>query len=347
MRRIINFVNHFGIIELFSVFFILINVLTFLLYVIDKRKAVKNKWRISEEILIFFTLACGGIGALLGMLFLRHKTKKLKFKIAAVLGLISAFIPIIHIAHSFTLDRIVRYVEVDFYSEVWPAELDGYRIAFMTDMHLITDEDMAAVVTELNERNIDLLLLGGDFADYSRTAPHYQGTVREISRTHTTDGIFGVEGNHDNYISLFEAKERYGIMPLDNSGMRIRQGFYLAGVQDMWNRNPNIEEAVAGANVDDFVLLVSHNPDVSMMQSTNGIDLILSGHTHDGQITFFGFPFYLLRGSISDYGTRFAYGFAYSADDVPVFTSRGVGVYYRWPRIFSRPEVVIFTMYNE
>jgi len=321
----------------------MVNLLTFCLYVIDKKRAENNKRRIRERTLIFFTLVCGGIGAALCMRLARHKTQKKKFKLAAVVGMVIALIPVIHIAHGLTLGRIIHYVEIEFRSENWPAELDGYRIAFMTDMHVITDEGMRKVAAELNERNIDLLLLGGDF---SMTDAHYRGTVREIAQISATDGIFGVEGNHDDYRRLFSAKKQYGITPLDNSGTHIRRGFYLAGVRDMWNREPNIAEAVAGANADDFILLVSHNPDVSMAQPTGGVDLIFAGHTHGGQITFFGFPMYLLRRHITHYGTHFAHGFAYSADGVPVFTSRGIGVYYTIPRIFARPEVVIFTMYN-
>jgi len=338
---IVQLIWRIGLIEWFITFFILINIFTFSLYLIDKRQAVKSKWRINEGMLILFTIACGGIGALFGICFAKHKTKSIKIRLAILLGLIIAFVPMIHIVHSFTLDRMIHYVEIEFRSENWPAGLEGYRIAFMTDMHVIADEDMRKIVAELNEKNIDLLLLGGDF---SMGNAHYQGTVREIARTVTTDGIFGVEGNHDDYIRLFNAKKQYGITPLDNSGIHIREGFYLAGVQDLWNRNPNIQEAVESAYAHDFILLISHNPDVSMVQSTEGIDLILSGHTHGGQITFFGFPMYLLRGSITNYGTRFAYGFAYSADGVPVFTSRGLGVYYDVPRIWARPEVVIFTM---
>ena len=341
IRSIIVPIVRVGIIELFLIFFALINLLTFLLYVIDKRKAVTNKWRISEGVLLFFTIACGGIGALLGMRLARHKTKKGKFKFAVTVGLIIALLPIVHIAHSFTLDRVIRYVEIEFHAENWPAELDGYRIAFMTDMHVIADEDMRAVAAELSERDLDLLLLGGDFSMFHE---HYRGTVREIAQTRTTDGIFGVDGNHDNYKQLFAAYEAHGITPLDNSGVHIRDGFYLAGVQDMWLRNPDISEAVQGADADDFVLLLSHNPDVVMVQATDGVDFVLAGHTHGGQISFFGFPMYLLRGSITRYGTRFGYGFAYSADGVPVFVSRGIGVYYFIPRIFARPEVVIFTM---
>ena len=348
MWRIINFIQRFGLIELFLIFFIGINILTFLLYGIDKRRAIKNKWRISEGTLISFTLMLGGIGALFGIYALRHKTKKLKFKIALTTGLIIAVIPLIHVIHGLTLDRIIQYIEIDFHSEAWPMELDGYRIAFMTDFHSITDEEMAEVVTELNGRNLDLLLLGGDFSsDVWWGGTHYQGTLREISQAHAPDGIFGVEGNHDIYDRLFDIKLQYGIGILDNDGLQIRENFYLAGVHDMWNRAPDISQAIMHASPDDFILLVSHNPDVTMVQSTVEVDLIFSGHTHGGQITFFGFPFYLFRGSVTNYGTRFAHGFSSSADDTPVFTSRGVGPYYSWPRIFARPEVVIFTMHHQ
>ena len=327
-------------------FLLLTNTFTFLLYVADKRKAVNGRRRISEKMLLIFTILCGGIGALLGMYFAKHKTRSRKFKLAVVIGLIITLIPVIHIVHGLTLSKIIRYVEIEFRSENWPPELDGYRIAFMSDMHAITVEDMRKVATELNDRNLDLLLSGGDFL---MEDDHYIGTVREIAQISTTDGIYGVEGNHDDYNKLFRTQNEYGIKPLDNSGRRIREGFYLAGVHDMYNRRPDIKEAVAGANPNDFVLLLSHSPDLSMQQSTDGIDLILSGHTHAGQITFFGYPFYLIYGSlpITDYGTRFAYGFARSADDVPVFTTSGTGTFSDIPRIFTSPEVVIFTMYSE
>lgn len=346
MQLIINLIFYIGIIEFFFMLLLLTNIFTFFLYVADKRKEVKGKRRISERTLLLFTILCGGIGALLGMYFANHKTRNKKFKFVVAIGLIITLIPVIHIVHGLTLSKIIRYVEIEFRSENWPPELDGYRIAFMSDMHAITEENMRKVATELNGRDLDLLLLGGDFLMENN---HYQGTVREIAQISTTDGIFGVEGNHDDYKKVFQAKKEYGIKPLDNSGMCIREGFYLAGVQDMYNRNPNIKEAIANAHTNDFVLLLSHSPDLSMLQSTEGIDLILSGHTHAGQITFFGYPFYLLYGSlpITDYGTRFAYGFASSADDVPVFTTSGIGTFSNIPRIFTRPEVVIFTMYNE
>jgi len=88
MWQLIDFIHRFGLIELFLIFFVLINLLTFLLYFIDKRRAIKNKHRISERTLLLFTIFLGGIGAVVGMYLLKHKTRKIKFKITACLGLI-------------------------------------------------------------------------------------------------------------------------------------------------------------------------------------------------------------------------------------------------------------------
>lgn len=343
MRTIFSWIIGFGIVEIIIIALVLVNVLAFLLYAADKRKALKNKWRIRENTLILLTLAFGGIGGFLGMRLVKHKTKHTKFKIAVAIGLIITLIPVIHITHALTLDRIIHFAEISFYSDNWPPELDGYRIAFMTDFHTKTSQEMRSVQMELNERNLDLILLGGDF---SMGSEYLQDILTSIAEIPVSDGIFGVEGNHDDHRRLFTYMEQRGIIPLDNNGRFIRDGFFLAGVQDMWNRTPDIKTAIAGASADDFILLVSHNPDVSMVQPTAGIDLILAGHTHNGQITFFGLPLYLLRGSITNYGMHFSRGFAYSADGVPVFTSSGIGTYYNVPRILARPEVVIFTMYS-
>jgi len=139
--------------------------------------------------------------------------------------------------------------------------------------------------------------------------------------------------------------ETYGITPLPNEGRHIRDNFYLAGVEDI-SRQANISGATENALEDDFILLLAHNPDISMMQNTNGIDLILSGHTHGGQITFFGIwaPYLTFTNHITNYGQRFRSGWSESKDGVPVFVSNGVGEYF--PRVFARPQVIILTLVN-
>lgn len=109
MQAIKDLFLNFDILRWGLIFFIVLNVLTFFLYIIDKRNAVKNKWRIRESTLIYFTLAFGGIGALLGMCLARHKTKKWKFRIAVAIGLLIALIPIIYII-SFANDFVGNFV---------------------------------------------------------------------------------------------------------------------------------------------------------------------------------------------------------------------------------------------
>ena len=247
----IYFVHNFGLVNSFMIFFVGMNIFTFLLYGIDKNRAIQGGRRISEGSLLMATFFFGGIGAALGMSIFRHKTQNRTFKVWRVIGVIIAIIPLIHVVEGLTLGRIVQYVEKDFHASNWPEELNGYRIAFMTDLHSISDEAMAEVVAELNERSLDLVVLGGDFADYNRTAPHYQGTIRELSRLNAVDGVFGVEGNHDNYHSLFAMMEQYGVNPLDNSGVQIQNGFYLVGVEDLWNRTPDVARAISG-DIDNY-----------------------------------------------------------------------------------------------
>ena len=273
----------------------------------------------------------------------KHKIK-LK-QITKVIFIIGLIIAVIHTIHALTLDRVIEYKEISFSSPRVSPELEGYRIAFVVDTHRMAEERLWDVVNELNQRSLDLLILGGDM---SSITAEMQRAIAILSHITATDGIFGAEGNHDNHMNLFAAMEAHGITPLSNNGLPIRENLFLAGVEDLWNRNPDIEKAIEDSQPEDFVLLVSHNPDVTMQQDTTGVDLILSGHTHGGQITFFGIwaPYFTFGGgSITDYGQRFRSGWALSRDGTPVFVSQGTGEYL--PRVFARPQVILLTLHHE
>lgn len=252
----------------------------------------------------------------------------------------------IHVISALTLDRMIAYTEVSFSSPEIRPELDGYVVAFITDTHALSKAKLETVVTRLNERQIDLLLLGGDFPSEG-DAPWRSMAV--LAHTQTRDGIFGVDGNHDKSWELFPAMEAHGIRPLDNTGLYLRPGFYLAGVADLWRREPDVVKAVQNANPKDFVLLVSHNPDVSMRQDTSKVDLMLSGHTHGGQITLFGLwaPRLWPMPGITDYGHKFKSGWATAQHGTKVYVSRGTGPLETAPRIFARPQVIFITLKSQ
>ena len=291
----------------------------------------------------FFPLMAGFIGLGVGVFIFRMRAEnKMRLKRVTKAFLAVGFIiGLVHAVHAFTLDRIIVYNEVIFYSDRVGPGLDGYRIAFIVDVHYISEGRLRAVVEELNERQIDLVVLGGDFA---MVQAHMRRTIEILSYIETVDGFFGVEGNHDNYVHLFAAMRARGMVPLSNQGVNVRDGLFLAGVEDLWNRNPDIARAIEGAGDEDFVLLVTHNPDVAMQQDTSGVDLILGGHTHGGQVNFFGVwaPYFTFTRGLTAYGQRFSGGWASAHDNTPVFVSRGVGEYL--PRVFARPEVVIITL---
>ena len=68
--------------------YLLFNIITFILYKVDKKRAIKNKWRIKEVTLLIFSFFVGGYGSLLGIFMLRHKTKHWYFLLTAILGTI-------------------------------------------------------------------------------------------------------------------------------------------------------------------------------------------------------------------------------------------------------------------
>ena len=257
-----------------------------------------------------------------------------------IAGAITVFI---HIVHAATLDRMIEYKEVPFYSPNVPAEMNGYRIAFISDIHELAETRLRKAAEELNKKNVDLLLLGGDYLSNGEAPLQMMEILSQIT---TTDGIYGVEGTHDNYLKSFTVMEELDITPLSNSGLHLRDYLYLAGVEDMNRRKPDISRAIEGALPEDFVLLVSHKPDVTMTQGTDGVDLILCGHTHGGHITFFGvLAPALIPKAITRYGHRFMSGWSASRDGVPVYVSRGIGSFAWVPRIFARPQVILITLY--
>jgi predicted MPP superfamily phosphohydrolase len=270
----------------------------------------------------------------------RRRTKKV-FKYLWVAAVV---IILIHVYSMLTTDQEIQYIEQTYISSSIHSSLDGYTIAFISDTHLISDEQLQGIVDNMNKRGIDALFLGGDYAEHPQRCLR---TMYILADTQTSDGIYGIEGNHDDFLIAFGAMYKSGIVPLDNSGVKLRDHLYLGGVKDLWNRDPDIKQAISKADKDDFVMLLSHNPDVSMQQAAGSADLILSGHLHGGHVTFFGLaaPALWFRGGVTDYGQRFMTGWCKGADGTDVYVSNGVGG--KRMRIFAPPQVIYITLSAE
>lgn len=243
-------------------------------------------------------------------------------------------------------------VENIVYQKDVPAAFTGYRIVFLSDVHygpFFSDKRLAEVVEQVNEMQPDLVLLGGDyiFNKSSQIEPVYEG----LSKLRAKDGVFAVLGNHDHWENpdiSWKNMEKAGIVALDNKATWIVRGderFRLGGVGDWWTDKVDFEPTIANIQKKDLVILLSHNPDVAELEDSGLVDLILSGHTHAGQVTFFG-----QWGVIpSFYGQKYREAWAVAeagSEATDVYVSRGVGNTFLPLRFGARPEITVITLKN-
>ena len=126
---------------------------------------------------------------------------------------------------------------------------------------------------------------------FPKSANYAAPCAELLGRLRARHGVFAVLGNHDHWTDaplitdLFRAE---GITVLVNQGMRFEQrgeAFWLAGVDDTMVGLEDLPLALAGSLDDEMKLLLAHNPIILRRAARAGVDLVLSGHTHGGQVT--------------------------------------------------------------
>ena len=173
-----------------------------------------------------------------------------------------------------------------------PKALDGLRIVHLSDFHygpIVNPSHLKRAVEAANDLRPDLIALTGDYisSDRSYAAP----CAELVGRLRARYGVFAVLGNHDHWTDaaliadLFRAE---GIRVLLNEGLRVDlsgESLWLAGVNDTMVGLEDLPLALAGSSDDEMRLLLAHNPIILRRAARAGVDLVLSGHTHGGQVT--------------------------------------------------------------
>jgi len=169
-----------------------------------------------------------------------------------------------------------------------PRAFDGFTILQISDMHVeISDGAMNHLVKLLPGLTYDICVLTGDYR--AKTFGPFEATLAGIDRvrSHITGPLYGVLGNHDT-IQMVRGLETMGIRMLLNESEAITRGdqrIHLAGIDDAhYHRVDNIEKAASEIPEDAFSILLSHTPEIYRQAAHAGFDLLLSGHTHGGQI---------------------------------------------------------------
>ena len=239
-----------------------------------------------------------------------------------------------------------------------PGPLDGLRIVQLTDIHhgpWLALPYVRQVVDAANALEADLLVLTGDYVHHS---PAYiQPVAAELARLRARIGAVAVLGNHDWWEDgpLMAAElARAGIALIDN-GRRIltpdrrlvadaAEGLAIAGVGDLWEDPPDYRRALAGLPPTMPRLLLSHNPDAAeergLVRGGLRVDLMLSGHTHGGQVAF---PFLGTPITPSKFGQKYAQGLV-RGPACPVFICCGIGVSMLPLRAGVPPEIAVLEL---
>jgi predicted MPP superfamily phosphohydrolase len=169
-----------------------------------------------------------------------------------------------------------------------PKAFDGFTILHLSDLHVDMSQDaMTCLIAILKKINYDLCVLTGDYRGQS-FGP-YEATLAGMSQICAVlqKPAYGVLGNHDT-VCMVPALEEMGIRILLNEYETIERGrecIYLAGIDDAhFYRADNIEKAVSGIPSGEFSILLSHTPEIYRQAVLADCNLLLSGHTHGGQI---------------------------------------------------------------
>jgi len=169
-----------------------------------------------------------------------------------------------------------------------PASFDGFTILQLSDLHVDMNEAaMARLITLLPTLSYDICVLTGDYR--GKTFGPFEAAMVGLARVRRQiEGpVYGVLGNHDT-IRMVPALEDMGIRMLLNESeilVRSTECIHLAGIDDAhYYRVDNIEKAASQVPAAEFSILLSHTPEIYRQAAHAGFKLLLSGHTHGGQI---------------------------------------------------------------
>lgn len=228
-----------------------------------------------------------------------------------------------------------------------PKAFDGFRIAFISDLHYksaLQEKGLVKLVRQLQAINPDLLLMGGDYQEGCQYVTELFDRLAEVQSRY---GIAGVMGNNDYercHDEIVAEMQRHGMRVLEHVCDTIKkdgQRIIVAGVRNPFDLKNNGVSPTLALKPEDFVILLTHTPDYVEDVDVSNTDLALAGHTHGGQVTLFGIYAPVIP---SHYGRRFLKGKKKTSAKVPVIITNGIGTSSKKVRMFAPSEIVVIEL---
>ncbi len=221
-----------------------------------------------------------------------------------------------------------------------PAALSGLRVGFLTDFHrsdTVSHEIVDHAVRMIIAEAPDLVILGGDYVTWGdrRFVAPVAEALAPLSAPH---GVFAVLGNHDDDRDMPAALVAKGFAVLKDARTRLTirgETLDIAGIRFWTRRLSDVAYVLRGAASN--VILLAHTPMRLAEAAALAVPLVLSGHTHGGQIVLPGIGAIAAREFPVVAGTG-------RRDGTTIFVSRGVGTVYVPLRLNCPPEVALLTL---
>jgi hypothetical protein len=247
--------------------------------------------------------------------------------------------------YSWQLPRRLRIAEAALSPTGWPQAMRPLRILLLTDIHagpFILPAVLSPILESLMVLEPDVVLIGGDIVTGGpNDLDDFLGGFAALTRARL--GAYFVLGNHEYFTPdpahVCDQLQSVGIQTLRNRSIRLEHGgssFGLGGLDDLVLGNPDWERLVAPLGTPH--VLLCHNPDAFYEAEKRGIGLVLSGHTHGGQMRVPGWPplvrqsRYCLDEGVMAFGSSL------------LVVSRGIGASGLPWRIGVRPEALLLTV---
>lgn len=246
-------------------------------------------------------------------------------------------------------EGVSRIREYEFTHRDVPAAFEGFRIAFISDIHyqsLLKEKGLNDLVRLLIAQHADVLLIGGDFHEGCQYVPPVMAALAKVK---TPMGTYAVLGNNDYeacYDDIVREMDRHGMHLLEHKVDTLRRDgaqILVAGVRNPFDLAQNGKSPTLGLSPDDFVILLTHTPDYAEDVPITHSDLVLAGHTHGGQVTLFGLYAPVVP---SRYGQRFLTGLKYNSRHIPMIITNGIGTSQKSIRMFAPAEIVMIVLHE-
>jgi uncharacterized protein len=274
--------------------------------------------------------------------------------------LIVICIGIVLVTYSSLETRWVKTTIVSIQSPEIPTAFDGKRIVFISDIHhgeSLSRQRVKKLVQRINDLQPDIIVLGGDYSSWDQK--YITPVFDELLQLKSKYGIFSVMGNHDYFVNGDLTKQmmvRNKIHICDNKSYWVtinNDRIKIGGVDDPTGGTKQVLDSTThDVRKKDFCILIAHQPEYIKTLKTNLVDLTLSGHTHGGQVTFFGLWAPILPTdngvwagfSFTKEGQKYCYGLTHPTPSMQSYITSGIGTRTPHFRFFRRPEIAVLEL---